>query len=69
MLVLSGRESTQSEIPDKVLEYVSQHGRKVYERKYVVLDEQYRMFKSKILKCDTYDAKFTIVKYNLDISL
>lgn len=64
-LILMGRESTEPELRKEVVEYVQTKGTKLYERKFLLLDESYRSIKSRILGRDTYDAKLTLLKYEL----
>jgi hypothetical protein len=64
-LVLMGRESTEPELRKDIVEYITTRGTKLFERKYLLLDESYRNIKSRILGRDTYDAKLTLLKYEL----
>lgn len=64
-LILTGRESTKSEIKNDIIGYITKIGILIYERKYLQLEESYRKIKSKIFGRDTYDAKFVLYKYKL----
>ncbi len=61
----SGRESTQSEVSPEFETYVAANASLVSEQKFLPVDEAYRKFKMKITKRDSYDAKFTLRKYQV----
>jgi hypothetical protein len=65
ILIMMGRESTETEVGEEVVNYIQTKGTKIYERKYLVLDDEYRRIKSRITGRDTYDAKLTLLKYEL----
>lgn len=64
-IILTGRESTQPEIPEIIIEHLKLHGAVLSQKRFVVVDAKYRALKAKILKRDSYDAKITITTYKL----
>jgi hypothetical protein len=67
-LIVMGRESTEpEELKKEVVEHIQTKGIKLYEKKFLLLDENFRLMKAKIIGRDNYDAKFTLLKFELPI--
>jgi hypothetical protein len=64
-LILTGRKSSEPEVGKEIIDYLQVTGKKVYKHRYLVLDESYRKIKLTILDRDTYDAKITLIKYEI----
>ncbi len=64
-LLTTGRESTELEINTEIIDYLKLHGKKLNEQKFLLIDEDYKKFKNKILQRSSYDAKFTVTQYQL----
>ncbi len=65
-LIISGRESTNSDISPKVISLIENSGTLVENTKYLKIDNYYRAIKSKLTKRDSYDAKFVILAYQMN---
>ena len=59
----TGRESTESAIPNEVERFVQEQFTLKDSTKYLAIDESYRTVKAKLLKRDSYDAKVTLYHY------
>jgi uncharacterized membrane protein len=64
-ILVSGRDSTRSEIPQELMEYIRSKWEHIDTRKYMIIDKRYRKLKEKILARDSYDAKFSISIYRI----
>jgi hypothetical protein len=64
-VVLTGRESTGSEVDKEIVTHLATVGKRVSQRKYLFIDEDYRSIKSKLTGRDSYDAKLTLFEYEL----
>jgi len=62
-LLTLGRESTEPTINIELIEYIRSNFKQVSEKKFLYIDESYKKIKNKILKRESYDAKFTLQKF------
>ncbi len=62
-LLTLGRESTEPTINIELIEYIKSNFKQVSEKKFLYIDESYKKIKSKLLKRESYDAKFTLQKF------
>ena len=62
-IIKLGRENTPSDIPTEVSDYIKEQSELVEESKFLLLDERYKLFKEKVLRRSSYDAKMTLTKY------
>lgn len=62
-LLQMGRESTESEIPEEIVQYFREKFTTAGVSKYLIIDESYRIIKAKLLKRDSYDAKVTLYHF------
>lgn len=63
-LLTLGRESTEPTINIGLIEYIKNNFKQVSEKKFLYIDKSYIKIKSKILKRESYDAKFTLQKFS-----
>jgi hypothetical protein len=66
-VILSERESTGSEIPGDVIEYLHAHGRLVEHRTFLPYDATYRLLKTKVLRRPSGEAKFHLYRFEMPV--
>ena len=64
-LILVGRESTESEVHQEIIDYLNANAKLIGTKKYLPIDKEYQGFKSTILHRPSYDAKIMVFHYEL----
>jgi hypothetical protein len=62
-VVVTGRESTEPQVPPAVLAHLLANARLAGTRKYLPIDPAYRRVKARLLGRDSYDAKLTLYHF------
>ncbi len=64
-LILVGRESTESEVHQEIIDFLNANAKLTGTKKYLPIDKEYQELKSTILHRPSYDAKITVFHYEL----